>query len=164
MAVINRLDPAAVGECLSAWLPRALRGVTDVTVTGVQVSQSTGMSSESVLLDAEWRIDGRREHRGLVARVTPAGGGLFDTYDLVREARVMSALAGATSVPVPRVLAHETDPEVLGAPFMLVERAYGQVPPDDPPYTIAGWVLDLPEERRAALVDGALRVLAGVHT
>ena len=122
------------------------------------------MSSESVLLDAEWSVDGRRVHRGLVARVAPADGGLFDGYDLAREARVMSALAGATSVPVPRVLACETDRGVLGAPFLLVERAYGQVPPDDPPFTVAGWVLDLPEERRAALVDGALRVLAGIHT
>ena len=164
MAVINRLDPATVGECLSAWLPGALPGVTDVTVTGVQVSRSTGMSSESILLDAEWSAGGRRERRGLVARVAPADGGLFDSYDLAREARVMSALAGATAVAVPRVLAHETDRGVLGAPFMLVERCYGQVPPDDPPFTVAGWVLDLPEEQRAALHDGALRVLAGIHT
>lgn len=100
MAVVNRLDPATVGECLSAWLPRALPGVTGVAVSGVQVSRSTGMSSESVLLDAEWTVDGRRVHRGLVARVAPADGGLFDGYDLAREARVMSALAEATTVPV----------------------------------------------------------------
>ena len=164
MAVINRLDPATVGECLSAWLPGALPDARDVRITGVQVSRSTGMSSESVLLDAEWTVDGRRERRGLVARVAPVDGGLFDSYDLVREARVMSALAEGTPVPVPRVLAQGTDRGVLGAPFMLVERAYGLVPPDDPPFTMAGWVLDLPEERRAALHDGALGVLADIHT
>ncbi|MGH7750490.1 MAG: phosphotransferase family protein, partial [Candidatus Dormibacteria bacterium] len=164
MAVINRLDPIAVRESLTAWLPRALPGVTDVVVSGVHVNASNGMSSESVLLEAEWTVGGRRRKHGLVARVAPAAGGLFDVYDLEREARVMAALAEATDVPVPRVLACETGGSVLGAPFLLLERAYGQVPSDDPPFTMAGWVLDLPEDRRGALIDGALGVLAGIHT
>jgi aminoglycoside phosphotransferase (APT) family kinase protein len=164
MAVINRLDPSAVRECLGAWLPGVLPGVTDVVVSDVKVNASNGMSSESVLLEAEWTVDGQRRRRGLVARVAPAGGGLFDVYDLGREARVMSALAGATEVPVPRVIACETEGRVLGAPFLLLERAYGQVPSDDPPFTMAGWVLDLPEDQRGVLVDSALGVLAGIHT
>lgn len=164
MALINKLDPETVGRRLSEWLPTALPGATGVAVSDVHIPQSTGMSSESVLLEAEWTQDGERTRRGLVARVAPEGGGLFREYDLGREALVMSALAENTQVAAPRVVAHDTTGEVLGAPFLLMERAYGEVPADDPPFTMAGWVLDLPAERRRVLADSAVATLAGIAT
>jgi aminoglycoside phosphotransferase (APT) family kinase protein len=164
MALINQLDPATAGDRLAAWLPSVLADAGDVTVTDVEIPAGNGMSSESVLVEVEWTQDGRRVRRGLVARVAPTEGGLFDVYDLGREGRVMAALADGTGVPVPSVVAHERTGEVLGAPFLLVDRLYGDVPSDDPPFTMAGWVLDLAEDRRAALVDNALGVLAGIAT
>jgi aminoglycoside phosphotransferase (APT) family kinase protein len=163
MALINKLDPDTVGRRLGEWLPGVL-GVADVEVSEVHIPSGNGMSSESVLLEAGWREDGERVRRGLVARVAPAGGGLFPAYDLGKEARVMSALAGHTAVAAPRVLGADETGDVLGAPFILMERAYGEVPSDDPPFTTAGWVLDLAPERRAALVDNALSTLAAIHT
>jgi aminoglycoside phosphotransferase (APT) family kinase protein len=162
MALINQLDPATVGERLAAWLPSVVDGASDVTVTDVEVSASNGMSSESVLLEAAWTQGGERVARGLVVRVAPAEGGLFPTYDLAREGRVMGALADRTPVPAPRVVAHEQTGDVLGAPFLLVERVYGEVPADDPPFTMAGWVLELPAAGRATLYDNALRVIADI--
>ncbi|MCW3014236.1 MAG: phosphotransferase [Solirubrobacterales bacterium] len=162
MALINQLDPATVGDSLAVWLPSVLDGAGKVAVTDVQVSASNGMSSESVLLKAAWTQDGVRVERGLVVRVAPAEGGLFPTYDLAREGLVMGALAEHTDVPAPQVVAHEQTGEVLGAPFLLVERVYGEVPADDPPFTMAGWVLELSDAGRAALYDNALRVIAGI--
>ncbi len=46
--------------------------------------------------------------------------GIFEPYDVLREGRVLDLLAGSV-VPVPRVLAREADPAVLGAPFLLME-------------------------------------------
>ncbi len=46
--------------------------------------------------------------------------GIFEPYDVVREGRVIAALAG-TSIPVPRVLGMEPDAGVLGAPFIVLE-------------------------------------------
>jgi len=46
--------------------------------------------------------------------------GIFEPYDVLREARVLRALA-SSSVPVPGVLAVEPDPAPLGAPFAVLE-------------------------------------------
>lgn len=46
--------------------------------------------------------------------------GIFEPYDVLREAEVLKRLAQST-VPVPRVLATEADPSILGAPFALMK-------------------------------------------
>ena len=46
--------------------------------------------------------------------------GIFEPYDVIREARVLQALAG-TAIPVPRVLAREPGAGQLGAPFFVME-------------------------------------------
>ncbi|MGD9932386.1 MAG: phosphotransferase family protein [Dehalococcoidia bacterium] len=46
--------------------------------------------------------------------------GIFEPYDVLREGRVLDCLA-PSEVPVPRVLAREEDPSVLGGPFLLLE-------------------------------------------
>ncbi|QEC50552.1 phosphotransferase family protein [Baekduia soli] len=56
-------------------------------------------------------------------------------HDVLREARVMRALAG-TEVPVPRVLATCEDPSVLGAPFVVMEHVAGPVVTTDMPATM----------------------------
>jgi len=162
MALINTLDPVIVAERLATWLPTVVQGAEDVAVTDVQVSASNGMSSESVLLTGTWTADGERTSLGLVARVAPTQGGLFPSYDLEREARVMSALSTGSGAAVPKVVAHERTGEVLGAPFLLVERVYGEVPADDPPYTMTGWVLELDSDQRATLYDKAVATLAEI--
>ncbi len=46
--------------------------------------------------------------------------GIFEPYDVVREARVLQALRGS-AVPVPDVLAVAEESEALGAPFFVME-------------------------------------------
>ena len=46
--------------------------------------------------------------------------GIFEPYDVLREARVLRALAPST-VPVPEVLGEEPDSGILGAPFIVME-------------------------------------------
>lgn len=158
MALKNSLDPAEVGAALAGWLPTVLGADGPVEVTNLSMPSASGMSSETVLFDATW--DGKS--RGLVVRVPPVVG-LFPDYDIAREARVMSALAEHSAAPVPRVLTHEASGAVLGTPFLLVERAYGRVPGDDPPFVTGGWVVDLAPGRRAVMFDSALRSLAALQ-
>jgi aminoglycoside phosphotransferase (APT) family kinase protein len=61
-----------------------------------------------------------------VLRRPPLGHVLATAHDMVREFRVISALA-TTGVPVPGTLLLCTDPVVIGAPFYLMTRAPGVV-------------------------------------
>jgi aminoglycoside phosphotransferase (APT) family kinase protein len=148
---------------LATWLAARLPDATDVRVSDVTVPASSGLSTETVLFRADWTRDGHAHSRGMVARVQPDAPGVFQHYDLAKEAEVMRALAAHTEVPAPEVLFLEEDPAVLGAPFLVMARVDGRIAPDDPPFTAAGWVLELAPEQRTELWDNSVRVLAGIH-
>jgi aminoglycoside phosphotransferase (APT) family kinase protein len=93
----------------------------------------------------------------LVLRRPPLRAVRPTAHDMVREHRVLSALAD-TAVPVPATIHLCTDPDVLGAPFYLMERVDGVIVRNALP---AGYA-DAPEER-TALAYGLLDVLAELH-
>jgi aminoglycoside phosphotransferase (APT) family kinase protein len=73
-------------------------------------------------------------------------------------------VADHTDVPVPKVLWLETDPASIGAPFFVMERIDGVVPPDVMPYTYGdNWFFDATPEDRARLERRAVEVLAALH-
>src|SRR5262245_22520091 len=95
----------------------------------------------------------------LALRRPPRVGYGPGAHDMVREFRVLSALGAdpACAVPVPRTYALCEDPEVLGAPFFLMELLDGVVARDDFP---AALVADgSPRQISYALVD----TLVAVH-
>src|SRR5690606_11910944 len=64
--------------------------------------------------------------RRWILRRPPLGHVLATAHDMSREYRVLAALAG-TVVPVPRVYLLHDDPDLLGAPFYLMEEVAGTV-------------------------------------
>ncbi|HEY1967923.1 MAG TPA: phosphotransferase family protein [Pseudonocardia sp.] len=167
MAVQNRLDAEATAAALRTWLAARLPDSRDVQVSDVQVPATSGMSYLSVLFTARWRDphegdpDRQRVER-LVVRLQPPSGGVFPRYDLAAEFQIMRALADRPGAPVPEARWLETDPAVLGGPFLVMSHVAGRVPPDDPPYSHTGWVLDLGEGGQRLLYDNGLRALAAV--
>lgn len=162
MALVNSVDPVKAQPALRETLARKLDGVTDVEVSDVYASTAAGLSAETVMLTASWTHHGETVKRDLVARVAPKGDGLFIAYDLPLEARVMAALSEHTSVRVPEILCHEGDPSALGSPFFIMERIGGRSVSDDPPFTMQGWLFDLPPQRQRVLHDNALTAFAEV--
>ena len=77
-------------------------------------------------------------------------------HDMTREHRVLSALH-STAVPVPRPLLLCADPDVLGAPFYVMERVDGVIARDHLPEGYA------PPSRRPAMTDALVDVLADLH-
>jgi aminoglycoside phosphotransferase (APT) family kinase protein len=84
----------------------------------------------------------RREEARVVLRRPPRPPLPPSAHDVLREARLLSALEG-TPVRVPRVLAACDDESVLGVPFYVMEEMHGSVITSDIPQQ-----LDEPEERR----------------
>jgi len=158
MAVAGKLDPGTVGELLAEWLQRKI-DVAEVDVSDVEIPAAGGFSAETLLFDAAWDGGGGR----YVARVQPEGAGLFPSYDVIGEARVIAG-ARARGVPVPTIVGTGEDSSVLGSPFFVMERIDGRIPADDPPFTAAGWVLeDLDADGRRAMCRNTLDAIARVH-
>jgi aminoglycoside phosphotransferase (APT) family kinase protein len=78
----------------------------------------------------------RRGSAELVVRRPPRGPLPPSAHDVLREARVLRALAGR--VPVPEVLAVCADPDVIGAPFYVMPRLDGVVLSGAPAPALAG--------------------------
>jgi aminoglycoside phosphotransferase (APT) family kinase protein len=161
MALSNQTDPQQAEAALGAWLSAKLDA--EVDVVDAVIPADAGLSTETILFEACWSDGGAPRRRRLVARVEPTGAAVFPSYDLAAEARLLQALASDGQVRVPHVFAHEPDPGVLGAPFLVMDRIEGRVPSDDPPFTATGWVLELTAEQQARLYDNALQAMAGIH-
>ncbi|MFJ8601246.1 phosphotransferase family protein [Streptomyces shenzhenensis] len=91
-----------------------------------------------------------------VVRRPPLGHVLATAHDMAREHRVISALH-PTRVPVPRPLLLCEDPEVLGAPFYVMEFVEGT------PYRTAEQLAPLGAERTRAAVLALVDTLVELH-
>jgi len=93
---------------------------------------------------------------GVVLRRPPRGPLPPSAHDVLREARLLSALAGA-QVRTPQILAVCDDPGVIGAPFYVMERVAGDVISTTVP---AGF--DTPA-RREQVADELIDALVELH-
>ena len=91
-----------------------------------------------------------------IVRRPPLGHVQATAHDMGREFTAMSALAD-TGVPVPRTFAHCADPDVLGAPFYVMERVDGVA------IRTAAELAERGEERTSAIATRLVGVLAALH-
>jgi len=147
-AASHAREPLVVLEPLRAFLAEhGLAG--DAGAQLVVEPLGEGHSNVTLLV----RSDGRE----LVLRRPPRGPLPPSAHDVLREARLLRALE-ATAARVPRVLAVGDDPALIGAPFYVMERVFGEVVTSRVPV----W-LDTPAQRRRIgeeLVDALVEVHA----
>jgi aminoglycoside phosphotransferase (APT) family kinase protein len=153
-------DPEELARRLTAWLGTRLPGAKAV---GVGVPASNGLSSETLLFDIEHP---RPPVTACALRLAadPAAYTVFPVYDMPRQYRTMRVVAEHTDLPVPKVLWLEEDPGPLGAPFFVMERVAGRVPPDVMPYTYQGnWLHAASDAERQRLEAASIGLLARLH-
>ncbi|AQZ64932.1 Phosphotransferase [[Actinomadura] parvosata subsp. kistnae] len=133
----------------------------DATVSEMSRPSENGLSSETLFFTATWDGQGTR----CVARLAPAVEAVpvFPSYDLRAQFHIMRLAREKAGIPAPRALWFEPDPEPLGTPFFVMERAEGEVPPDVMPYTFGGWLHDASPEDQRRLQDESVRLLAALH-
>lgn len=105
--------------------------------------------------NATFRI--RREKADVILRRGPRPPLPKSTHDMVREARVQTALADS-GYPVPHIRAVHTEDDLLGVPFYVMDRLDGEVVTSELPERFE------PLERRRALVVEAVDTLAHLHS
>jgi aminoglycoside phosphotransferase (APT) family kinase protein len=140
----NARPPLLVVEPLRAFLDEHGLGSGELDVRPI----GEGHSNVTYLV--------RRDGCEFVLRRPPRGPLAPSTHDVLREARLLRALAGSAA-RVPRVLAVCADDAVIGAPFYVMERVVGEVLLDTLPPA-----LDTPAERRRC-AEELVDALAEVH-
>jgi len=91
-----------------------------------------------------------------IVRRPPLGHVLATAHDMSREHRVITALH-PTDVPVPAAYALCEDPDVIGAPFYVMERVEGT------PYRLASQLEPFGSERTGAISARMVDTLATLH-
>ena len=137
------LPPLVVRRPLEAWLDAHALGAGELAATRI----GTGHSNATFLLE--------RGAERMVLRRAPRPPLPPSAHDMLREARVLSALEGRARVP--RVLAVCEDEGILGVPFYVMQELRGDVVTD----TLPPMLGTLDARRRAGhdLVDA----LAELH-
>ncbi len=140
MAIPAQRDVQRSSEQLAAWLSKKVGH--SVALGDFAGSDATGFSNETIIVDASY--DGRVDR--LVVRVAPTGYTLFPDAAFQVQHDLLVMLAAQTAIPVPTVRWHESDASVLGAPFFVMGFVDGIAPPDNPPYSVQGWLKDASPE------------------
>lgn len=113
-----------------------------------------GWSRECFMFTARWTDDDGDRSADLILRKDPAGSLVYT--DRIIEAGVIRALDGS-GIPVPKVWNLETDDEVLGSPFMVMEKLPGTSSP-------AVLYAEENAENRRKIGHDFIRHLATLHT
>lgn len=142
------MDRGAKAEPLPAaadtWLEAAVQGYRG---PGMLAKFGFGQSNPTYRLDSPSGT--------YVLRRKPFGQLLPKAHAIEREYRVLSALEGS-GVPAPVALALCEDPEVLGAPFYVMEHVAGRIFYDQ---TLPGMTPD----ERGQIFDGMNEAVAALH-
>jgi len=157
---------AALQTWLAARVAAEVGPDADAVITEFVAPEANGMSSETILFDAEWTEGGERSTHRLVMRLAPAEDSfpVFPRYDLTQQFETMRLIRRHTDIPVPEVLWNEPGTDALGAPFFVMRRVDGIVPPDVMPYTFGdSWVYDASDEERDRLTMSTVDVLAALQ-
>jgi aminoglycoside phosphotransferase (APT) family kinase protein len=159
-------DPEVMRTLLATWLA-GVTGGTDVAVTDLRGTDTNGMSSDTLLFRATWTgADGGEHDDALVARVAPdaADVPVFPSYDMPGQFETIRLVHELTDVPVPAPRWCEPDPAHIGAPFFVMNRVDGIVPPDVLPYPFGdNWFFDATERDQRTLQDATVDAIAGLH-
>jgi len=156
-------DPVQLASVLTQWLASKLPEGSDPEVLEADAPGSNGFSNETILVKARWNEGGESVERKLVFRVHPTRHTLFLEADFSLQYRVMKALQGQPGVPVPNLRWFEDDPATFGVPFFVMDHVEGQIPADNLPYTMEGWLLESTPEQQAELWWSGIETLASIH-
>jgi aminoglycoside phosphotransferase (APT) family kinase protein len=134
-------------------------GAADLELHDVQ-RIAVGWSHETWLFDVSWTTGEGRATQGFCLRRDPGNALLREMSDLGTQFAVLLALED-TAVPTPRAYFYEPAPNVLGAPFLVMEKVAGTCPS---PWGREGRAFYAAAAARGVLPDSFTDALVAIHT
>lgn len=152
---------------LAAWLTEHLDEARHVEV-GAFERPSGGYSAETLIVPVTVTTRSSVAQRTVVLRREMPEPPLYPVQvqvdnEIEIQWRVMSALAAHAEVPIASLIGYETDPDVLGSPFFVMDFVDGDIPREDPPYVLTGFYAQAGAAERELMAYRCLEVMAGVH-
>jgi len=162
---VSTRDPVALAEALRGWLGEKLALSEPPVISGVRMPPSGGLSSTSLLFEAEWPSAGAQQRGAYVARMAPEQSAIpvFPRYDLPGQFRLIDEVSKRCGVPLPALRWNQPDGDPLGTAFFVMDQVEGRVPLDNPPYVFGGWLLDATPDERAQLERASVKIVADLH-
>jgi len=150
---------------LEQWFARKLQSDGPVRIPELKIPETTGMSNVTLLFDIEYEKDGKTLQEGCVGRLQPEiERPVFPEYDLSIQYKAMDIVGSKTNVPAPGLLGLELDTSLLGTGFYIMKKSEGRVPPDMPPYSMDGWMLnEIGPQERESLWNAGIDTMANLH-
>ncbi|WP_416899456.1 MAG: phosphotransferase family protein [Minwuia sp.] len=122
----QRIPAEDVPVAIAAYLTEKTPGASGMALAGMQ-QIAVGWSHETWLFDATWQEGGETRSAGFCLRRDPGNALLRHLSDLGEQYRVLKCLGG-TDLATPKVHFYEDVPNVLGAPFLVMEKVPGECP------------------------------------
>ena len=159
MSATQGTPNATLESRIAAYLSRQMPQAEGLRLTGVE-RIAVGWSHETWLFDAEWQEAGQPRRQGMCLRRDPGNALLRHLSDLGQQYRVLKALE-ATPLAAPKVWWYESDPAILDAPFLVMEKVPGSCPS---PWGREGRAFYQAAAERGELPRSFTQTLATLHT
>ncbi len=147
---------------LEGWLTSKIPDAGDLRVTHLEKPGASGFSNDTLLMDIAYDQGGASKSENLVVRITPTGYPVFPYYNIHSQFEIMKTLGAKTDVPVPTMRWFEEDTSIVGESFYVMARVDGDIPRDNPPFAVEGFLFDASPAEREKLWWSGLDALIQV--
>lgn len=152
------LDASETSQQILSYLESRFPDAKNLALTDLQ-QMDVGWSHETFLFDLQLEEAGEKRTLPLCLRRDPGNALLRDFSDLGEQFRVLECLA-PTDLPSPKPYWYETDTEILGAPFLVMEKVPGTCPS---PWGSSGQRFYAEAALRGVLPESFTDTLATLH-
>lgn len=152
-------DAEAFQSRVVDYLQSRLANARDLEIRDV-ARIAVGWSHETWLFDLHYRVAGRPAHMALCLRRDPGNALLRHLSDLEQQFRVLQCLED-TAVPTPKAYWFESDPDILGGPFLVMKKVPGTCPN---PWGREGRAFYAAAAERGKFATSFTTTLATLHT
>lgn len=152
-----------LADTLRDYLAGRMPHARNIALANFAYPRGAGQSHETILFDAEWREGDETRAQGMVVRIKPSSHTVFLDDMFTEQYELMRVMHERGAVAVAKPLWIEQDPDLLGAPFFIMEKRSGQVAVSIPPYSAQGWLFDASSAMQRRIWTNAVEQLAAIQ-
>ncbi|MGI4746596.1 MAG: phosphotransferase family protein [Janthinobacterium lividum] len=160
---MKKLEPSEIRDAVAGFLNTRIPGASRLVVELSDVAAKAGFSAETVMFEVHYVENDKPVTRQMVLRRQIFGHDLTFDADLSLQWKAMQAMKAHSSLPIPPLVGIDYGHDILGGPFLIMERLPGQIVPQNPNYHVSGWLADLPVERRQEVFRNGIEMVARIH-